>query len=145
MLYRTVRNFLAELQLLFFRKLETTSIESLLMFFFVFFCLRFCVCVLAEGKRWLLSLLKKLCFKKSKNTNSLMHELEFLVQRLQLKKKNPSLGAMNPVTYYNWMWGVERKGKIVEECKNNDRMYFCVSHNLLLSLILILISSKILF
>lgn len=53
-----------------------------------------------------------------------MDELEFLVQRVQLKRKpfhyeeTLSLWAMNPVTYFKWMWGVERKGKIVEECKN---------------------------
>lgn len=46
-----------------------------------------------------------------------MDELELLVQRVQLKKP-PSLGAMNPVTYFRWMWAVERKGKIVEESKN---------------------------
>lgn len=64
----------------------------------------------------ILSLLKKLCFKKSEKANFLMNELELLVQRVWLKKA--SLRVMNAITYFTWMWAVERKGKVVEQCKN---------------------------
>lgn len=48
--------------------------------------------------------------------NSIMDELELLVLSVWLKKN--SLGVMNAVTCFTWMRAVERKGKIVEEWKN---------------------------
>lgn len=41
-----------------------------------------------------------------------MDELELLVQRVSLVKKT-SLRVMNA---FIWMWAVEKKGKILEEC-----------------------------
>lgn len=50
-----------------------------------------------------------------------MDGLELLVQRVSLVKKI-SLRVMNAVSYFTWMWAVERKGKIVEECKNKTAL-----------------------
>ena len=50
---------------------------------------------------------------------------------------------MNAVTYFTWMWAVERKGKIVEECKNKIAL-LCKS-KLTVKIDTNLISSKILF
>lgn len=72
-----------------------------------------------------------------------MDELEFLVQRVQLKRR--------PLQQEQWIQlhilseYEELKGKAKLWRSARIKLHFCVSHSLLLNLMLILISSKILF